>query len=159
MVHAEYESQLEKRLVQLRHSITDASSLEQVAELIVGHFVDTYGEIPNLSRALYEYATRSPDASESIELAQRRREQYSFLLDALLSYRPEINHPDPVRAVDLGLYFVVVACRNRLCYPLAPQTRMLGISRKELELELVRLLTGYLHGRITNVSVNAPLIN
>ena len=144
VLYAEYEEQLQARLARLEESTADARSLEEVAELIVLHFVDTFGEIPNLSRALYEYATRSPEAAESKKLAERRRTQYSFLLDALLSFRDVITHSDPVRAVDLGLYFVVVACRNRLLYPLAPQTRTLMISKKELKLELVRLLTAYL---------------
>ncbi len=144
VLYAEYEEQLQVRLARLEASTADARSLQEVAELIVLHFVDTFGEIPNLSRALYEYATRSPEAAESKKLAERRRAQYAFLLDALLSFRDVITHSDPVRAVDLGLYFVVVACRNRLLYPLAPQTRTLMISKKELKLELVRLLTAYL---------------
>jgi AcrR family transcriptional regulator len=144
VLYAEYEMQLHERLVRLQESTADARSLEEVAQLIGEHFVDMYGEVPNLSRALYEYATRSPKTSEAKTLAVRRRKQYSFLLDALLSFRAEITHSDPVRAVDLGLYFVVVACRNRLLYPLAPQTRTLRISKMELKKELVRLLTGYL---------------
>lgn len=144
VLYAEYEKQLEVRLARLQESTANAHSLEELAELIVEHFVVIFGEIPNLSRALYEYATRSPKSTESKSVAQRRRKQYSFLLDALLSFRAEIAHPDPVRAVDLGLYFVTVTCRNRLFYPLAPQTRTLKISKKELKLELVRLLTVYL---------------
>ena len=144
VLYAEYEEQLQARLARLEESTADARSLEEVAELIIQHFVATFGEVPNLSRALYEYATRSPKTPESKKLAKRRRKQYSFLLDALLSFRAEITHSDPVRAVDLGLYFVVVVCRNRLLYPLAPQSRTLKISNKELKLELARLLTGYL---------------
>ena len=144
VLYAEYEKQLEVRLARLQESTANAHSLEELAELIVEHFVVIFGEIPNLSRALYEYATRSPKSTESKSVAQRRRKQYSFLLDALLSFRAEIAHPDPVRAVDLGLYFVTVTCRNRLFYPLAPQSRILKISKKELKVELVRLLTAYL---------------
>ncbi len=144
VLYAEYEQQLENRLARLRETTAAAGSLEEVAGLIVQHFVDTYGEIPNLSRALYEYATRSAKAAESKKFAARRRKQYAFLLDSLLRFRSKITHADPLRAVELGLYFVVVACRNRLLYPLAPQTRTLKISKQELKLELVRLLTGYL---------------
>ncbi len=144
VLYAEYEVQLEQRLNRLRKSTGNARSLEAAAGLIVEHFLVTYGEIPNLSRALYEYATRSPAAAESRNLAERRYRQYSFLLDALMSFRPEITHPDPPRAVELAVYFMVVVCRNRLLYPLAPQTRMVRISKRELKLELVRQLTGYL---------------
>ncbi len=144
VLYAEYEVHLQERLVRLQRSTANAPSMETVAGYIVEHFVDTYGEIPNLSRALYEYATRSPGASESRRLADKRYEQYKFLLDALLTFRNEITHADPPRAVELALYFMVVACRNRLLYPLAPQTRMVKISQQELKLELVRQLTGYL---------------
>jgi len=144
VLYAEYEGQLQERLVRLQRSTANARSLETVAGHIVEHFVDTYGEIPNLSRALYEYATRSPRAAESRQLADRRYKQYKFLLDALLSFRDEITHDDPPRAVELALYFMVVACRNRLFYPLAPQTRIVKISKQELKQELVRQLTGYL---------------
>ncbi len=144
VLYAEYEEQLQVRLVQLEESVANARSLEEIAELIVHHFVATFGEIPNLSRALYEYAARSPKRSESKKFALRRQKQYSFLLDALLSFRAEITHSDPERAVNLGLYFVTVTCRNRLLYPLAPQTRTLKISKEELKLELVRMLIGYL---------------
>ena len=145
VLYAEYEQRLIDRLEKLKKSIVGLNSLEKVVELIVQHFVTTYGEIPNLSRALYEYTTRSPKAKESKDLAVRRHAQYSFLFDVLLDFRSEFNHPDPPRAVELGLYFMVVACRNRLLYPLAPQTRTLNLSQKELKPELVRLLIGYLH--------------
>lgn len=144
VLYAEYEKQLEVRLTHLQEATATAGSLDEIAELIVRHFVDTFGDIPNLSRALYDYATRSPKSSESKDLARQRRKQYGFLLDAMLSFRAEITHTDPTRAVDLGLYFVVVACRNRLLYPMAPQTRTLAITKRELTAELVRLLTGYL---------------
>ncbi len=147
VLYAEYEQKLQTSLARLQESTANARSLDEVAELIVLHFVNTYGEIPNLSRALYEHATRSPQAAESKKMARRRYQQYSFLFDALLSRGDEIRHPDPPRAVELGLYFMVVACRNRLLYPFAPQTRTLKISQPELKSELVRLLTGYLRNR------------
>lgn len=144
VLYAEYETKLQTRLTQLQESTASATSLDEVAELMVAHFVDTYGEIPNLSRALYEYATRSPGSAESKKLARQRGRQYSFLYNALLAFQSEFTHDDPQRAVELGLYFMVVACRNRLLYPLAPQTRTLKISQKELRRELSQVLTGYL---------------
>ena len=146
VLYAEYEDQLQESLVRLRKSTMNARSLEAVAHYIVEHFVEMYGDIPNLMRALFEYATRSPKATDSRQLADRRSKQYSFLSEALLAFRSEITHPDPPRAVELAIYFIVVACRNRLLYPLAPQTRMLKISEPELKRELVRQLTGYLRG-------------
>ena len=144
VLYAEYEIQLEERLQELHKATQVAGSLQEVTECIVQHFIKVFGDVPHLSRALYEYATRSPQSSEAKDLAIRRRNQYSFLNEALLAFRNDMTHPNPERAVEMGLYFVVVTCRNRLMYPLAPQTRTLEISKKELSLELQRLLIGYL---------------
>lgn len=144
VLYDEYEEQLIHRLSRLQQSTVDAESLDEVAELAVEHFVETYGRLPHLSRALFEYATRSPSSAESKKMARRRQQQYAFLLDSLLAFESEIAHEDACRAVELGLYFMIVACRNRLFYPLAPQTRSLKISQKELRRELARMLTGYL---------------
>ncbi len=144
VLYAEYDQQLKQRVADLETSVAAAGSLDETAEIIVQHLVDTWGEIPNLSRALFEYVTRSPKSAESKKISDRRRKQYAFLIDALLNFRSEITHDDPKRAAELGLYFMAVACRNRLHYPLAPQSRTLKIPKKELCQELVRLLTGYL---------------
>ena len=144
VLYADYERQLEVRLTRLQAATADAATLDEVAELFAQHLVATVGEIPNLSRALYDYATRSPKSAEAKALGKRRRKQYGFVIDALLSFRDEITHPDPERAADLGLYFVAVVCRNRLLYPMAPQTQTLAITQRELRTELARLLTGYL---------------
>ena len=55
-----------------------------------------------------------------------------------------MTSPDPERAIELGLYFLTVACRNRLFYPKAPQARTIRINKTELRAELSRLLVGYL---------------
>ena len=72
VLYAEYETQLHKRLARLQESIADTRSLQEVAKLIAEHFVDMYGEVPNLSRALYEYATRSPKTSEAKSLLSQK---------------------------------------------------------------------------------------
>lgn len=144
VLFAEYEETLTRRLTGLQAALDGASSMEESAQHIVSHFVERYGEIPNLSRALYEFATRHPKSEELEILSRKRRQQYAFLNDALAAYAAEITHPDPERAVELAIYFMIVACRNRLLYPYAPQTRTMKISKNELKIELARLLTGYL---------------
>lgn len=144
VLYSEYEERLEAKLENLKVEMAGACSLDEVASLIVAYFVNLCGENPNLNRALYEYATRDPKSVEVKKMAKRRLNQHAFMDEALLSFRSEIPHPDPERAVQLGIYFMVVTCRNRLFYPLAPQTNMLKISTAELKTELVNLLTGYL---------------
>ncbi len=144
VLYAEYEQQLSRRVETLRRAVDRADSLEETAQLIVSHFVDRYGQIPNLNRAIFEFATRHPESEELEVLSQKRRQQYDFVLDALSKYDSEITHENPKRAAELAFYFTVVACRNQLLYPHAPQARTLKVSKKELKAELTRLMTGYL---------------
>ena len=114
--------------------------------MIAAHVVSTYGENPNLSRALFEHATRDPKSSEAIGVSKRREEQYRFLIDALVAFEDEILHPDAERAAQLGLYFLAVVCRNRLFYPLLPQSRTIKLSKQDLEAEIAKMLVRYLCG-------------
>ncbi len=144
VLYQQYEEHLAVQVPQLKSDVENASSLKEVARSIAAHFVDICGKMPNLSRALYEYVTRSGDAARST--GSLRRKQYRFLIDGMLRFRSQIKHDDPDRAADLGLYFLVVVCRNRLFYPTAPHTQFLKISKKELTSELEKLLCGYLRG-------------
>jgi len=144
VLFAEYEARLERQVTRLRQAVSATQSLDELAGIVAGHFVDIFGENPNLSRAVFEYATRSPQSEESRLHSDQRLKQYAFLFEAILFYRDEINHSDPQRAAELSLYFVTVTCRNYLFYPLNPQTRTLRISKKEFKSELARLMKGYL---------------
>ena len=144
VLYAQSEEKLAEQIAQLERAMADAGSLADAAELIADHLVARYGDNPHLSRALFEYATREPDAREAEELSLQRMGQYGFLFEALKRFEKEITHPNPSRAVELGLYFVAVTGRTRLFYPRLPQARTLKISRAELKTELARLLLGYL---------------
>lgn len=144
VLFAEYEARLDRQLATLRNALSKAESLDEVSRLIVAHFVDMLGDIPNLSRALFEYATRTSNPIETGQLGLRRHRQYAFVLERILTFEDEITHADPQRAADLGLYFVTVTVRNRLLYPTLPSTQLLRISKRELKEELARMLTGYL---------------
>jgi len=144
VLYAEYEARLESRVANLREAVNAAQSLNEIADVFADHLVDTFGENPNLSRAVFEYVTRVPQSRKSRLHSDQRLKQYAFLCDALWDHRDDITHPDPARAAELSLYFVAVACRNRLFYPLNPQTRALRISKTELKSELARVMTGYL---------------
>ena len=143
VLYGQYDQQLADKIEQLKTDAANARSLDEIAQLTVQHFITTL-EIPNLSRALYEYVTRNPNSKESRALAKKRADQYDFLNDALLRFRNEISHSDPKRAIELAIYFVAMTSRNRLLYPQAPHTRTMQISIDELNRELTILFTGYL---------------
>ncbi len=144
VLYAENEQKLDAQIERLRSAVSTVDSLSDVADVIADHLVVRYGESPNLSRALFEYSTREPNSREAQELSAQRKTQYRFLRDALHEFEDQISHPDPPRAIEIGLYFIAVTCRNRLFYPLMPQARTLDISKDELRGELSRLLVGYL---------------
>ena len=144
ILYAKYEHELDQRVQLLRKGVAEGETLDHVANLIAKHFVETYGANPNLSRALFEYATRASESDNSKRHAAKRVQLYGFLVDALCRFKGQVTHPDPRRAAELGLYFLTVSCRNRLFYPQFPQTRTLNIKKTELRIELARLLTGYL---------------
>lgn len=138
------ERDLENKLKLLRQKVERADSIAVIAKLIAEHVVIRYGENPQLSRELFEFSMRAPESPEAQELSDLRSRQYGFVADALLRHKTEISHRDPEKAIQLGLYFLSVACRNRLFYPMAPQARTIKISKKDLKHELAQLLTRYL---------------
>ena len=144
VLFAENESRLARMIDGLKADALSAGSLNELTAIIADHVVDMFGENPNLSRALFEYATRHPESEEARAYSDKRLQQYRFLFDAIARHNEEIGHPDPKRAAELSLYFVTVACRNRLFYPHNPQTRKLGLSKNELKREVTRMMTGYL---------------
>lgn len=143
-LYAEYETRLDEQIETLKGALLETSTLEEAAYVTAEHFVALFGEIPNLSRAAFEYATRSPRSEQARRHSDKRWAQYGFLIDRLLEHQSRITHPEPRRAVELSLYFLTVACRNRLFYPLNPQARRMDISHQSLKDELARLAVGYL---------------
>jgi len=138
------ELRLEKRLLRLSRQIDQASSIDAIARLAADHVVVRYGENPALSRALFEFSMRAPESEEAQQLSDLRARQYGFIADALYRFEAEISHKDSKRAIQLGLYFLSVSCRNRLFYPYAPQARTIKISKNDLKHELAELLIRYL---------------
>lgn len=143
-LYAKYEARLDRRLAVLSETVADVKSLDAMSRLIADHFVEIHGEIPNLSRAVFEYVTRAPDSDHARQHSAKRIKQYTFLIDSLLRFSDQITHPEPRRAIELALYFLTVACRNRLFYPYNPQTRTIQISPDGLKTELARMFVGYL---------------
>ncbi len=144
VLFAKQELLLEKRIALLRREVGGTTSLDAFADRVANHFVVTYGHSPNLSRALFEYATRAPESEEANAFSAQRMRQYQFLIEACLRYENEITHPQPDQAVEIGLYFLTVACRNRVFHPLAPQSRTVKLPKRQLRSELARMFVGYL---------------
>ncbi len=143
-LYAQYESRLEKKRTDLEAALLDVATLELAAGKIVDHFVDVFGRVPNLSRAVFEYTSRDPDSESAREHSAERLRQYAFVMDALHRFEDQMTTANAKRSIELSLYFVTVSCRNRFFYPLNPYTRTLKINKKELRAELSRMMVAYL---------------
>ena len=144
VLYEQYEQNLTRQVTRLEKKLATTENLEATTLITAQHFVTTFGHNPNLNRALYEYATRAPESEEAQALSARRMDQYEFLIQRLTYFAEASGHTHPRRSAELGLYFVTVVTRNRLFYPLAPQTRSIKLSHRELGDEMARMLRAYL---------------
>lgn len=144
VLYASYEERLSKKIAELRANVVSSDSLGELAELVADHFVMRYGQTPNLSRAMFEFATRDPESARGRQHSDQRLAQYDFLVSALKPHVSPTRANERRRVAELGIYFLTVACRNRLFYPHYPQTRKLKMSKSELRSELARMLVSYI---------------
>jgi AcrR family transcriptional regulator len=119
------------------------ATLDAAAERITRHFVWFFCERKNLLRALALFVRMHP---QKVSAGSRRRRgaAHEPLVAALLAHRREIRHPDPERAVQLGLYFVVCACRDRILFADSTHAATIDVSRERFTNELTRMLLAYL---------------
>ena len=67
--------------------------------------------------------------------------------DLLLEFRAEIHHPDPPRAIDIGLFMVAATFRDKLLFGEAPHASPFDpIEPEHLRDEMTRALLCYLRG-------------
>lgn len=123
--------------------IWQGRELSEIATLLVQQLVNFFAKRLYLLRALTLYARTRPEEI-GVEMRARRQSQHSFLHEAFLNRRNEINHPDPERAVELALYFAASVCRDRILFADAPHSAATKISETELVQEVSRMLLGYL---------------
>lgn len=142
-LYARYDEELDARLAALERRRPAGQSLEQTAEWIVREFLRLYRERTHLMRALALYA-RTHEAEIGAEVRARRRAQQMLFLTALFAHRERITHPDPERAVELGLYFAVSALRDRVLFAASTHAASTRLGDAELVRECVRMLVGYL---------------
>jgi AcrR family transcriptional regulator len=118
----------------------NASTYEIVAGLVQS-LVERRKEHAPLIRALVLHARSSPDL---LALAAESNRHFHQLVQTLLAPRhAEMTHPDPERAIAVGLHAVDTAAREAILYSEAglgpPET-----SDRDLSTELTRMFVAYL---------------
>jgi AcrR family transcriptional regulator len=110
---------------------------------LVEEAVRAYRERRGLLRAVSLLARSRPKIVEKSALHERD-DQYKAAAALLLARRGEIRHPTPERAVQVGILFVLAACRDKILFAEAPHPASVCVDDKQLAAELARALHAYL---------------
>jgi AcrR family transcriptional regulator len=109
---------------------------------VVAEHVRAFRQRRWLLHALGLYARRQPQRI-SAAMQSRREEMHRHMAETLAAGLGKIDRPNPVAAVQRGLFFVSAICRDKIVFP-APHARATELSDDELIEELTRMFLRYL---------------
>jgi len=115
--------------------------LPMVARSIIAGMTRGYRERHGLLRALIRYARTHPDAEFRDAARQMNRQTMRAVVYLLIRHRDQIAHPEPEKAIELGLLAVAATLQNIL---LEEDTLHAVDEPENLDEEMVRLFFGYL---------------
>ena len=121
----------------------EGTTLRRTIRETVRQIVRLYTENRWLLRAMALHARRHPDAIDAGQRA-RRAALHRSVVEPFLSHRERIAHGDAERAVEVGIFMVAAACRDRILFRESPHASSLRIEEAELEEEMSRALFAYL---------------
>ncbi len=134
--------QTDKGRKYLAHFASRRMTLEERAREVVGQMVTYYRLNRRLLRSLGSTERLSP--TSGVPEADAYHNAFSRgWTAAFLAHRHEIGHPDPDRAVRIGLFMVASACREAVVFS-TPVLERGEMSEKELAEELASALVAYL---------------
>jgi len=115
--------------------------LHTVARAIVVGMTEGYRQRRGLLRALIRYARTHPDPEFRAAAQRMNRETLRAVVYLLIRHREQIAHPEPERAIELGLLAVaatlqIILLEEETLYPIDEPAH--------LDEEMVRLFFGYL---------------
>ncbi len=143
LLYERYGADLERRMEALVAGIPwDELDLRGSVERLVRLLIEQFRGRRGLMRAVGLFARQRPDAISRAMLA-RRAELHRRIAGLLLLHRAQIRHPDPELAVEMGLFAVAAACRDKILFP-APHARTLPEDDELLRKEMSSLLLAYL---------------
>ena len=131
----------EQNRARLQSLATIDLPLPKIARGIIVGMTEGHRQRRGLLRALIRYARTHRDPDFRAAARQMNRETMHAIILLLMPHREEIAHPDPRKAIELGLLAVAATLQNIL---LEEQT-LYGIEEPDdLAEEMVRLFFGYL---------------
>jgi AcrR family transcriptional regulator len=115
--------------------------LHTVARAIVVGMTEGYRQRRGLLRALIRYARTHPDPEFRAAARNMNHETVRAVVYLLIRHRERIAHPEPEKAIELGLLAVAATLQTIL---LEEETLYAIEEPEHLEEEMVRLFFGYL---------------
>ena len=137
--------QTERGRSYLTHFVSRRMTLEERAREVIGHIVTYYRLNRHLLRSLGAAERLSPTSGAPEADAYHDAFSRGWTA-AFLAHRHEIGHPDPERAVRMGLFMVASACREAVVFS-TPVVELGEMSETELAEELTSALVAYLGAR------------
>jgi AcrR family transcriptional regulator len=122
-------------------------TLEGVAGELVSTVLKQYRVSPGVIRALLRFVEDDTDKAFKKRMLTLISGNFERLIEVLLTFRAQIGHRNPRRAVTFALLSMVTAVEVRMLEDVSLWRELLPISDKELHRELTRSLLAYLQSR------------
>jgi AcrR family transcriptional regulator len=117
-------------------------SLRERVTILFRYAVSLYRRNRGLMRALALRARTHP-AIVAPEHRAHRSDQYAVMSRFLLECAPEMTHPEPERAVRIGLLMAGSTFREKILYDRAPHPQSVDVSDRDLAREVSRAFLSY----------------
>ncbi|MCH8804765.1 MAG: TetR/AcrR family transcriptional regulator [Planctomycetes bacterium] len=143
LLYQRYDREVQRRVDRwFRRSDYSELSLAELVRRFVDTTVRSFRRRVWLVRAAALYVRSHPDVVTR-EMQERRTEMHKRIARMFEHRYGEIRHPDPARAVQMGMFFVGAACRDVIVIA-GPHARATKVSDEELKTELARMFLRYL---------------
>ena len=122
-------------------------TLEGVAGALVSAVLKQYRVSPGVIRALLRFVEDDTDKAFRKRTLAIISGNFERIIEVLLTFRAQIAHPNPRRAVTFALLSMVTAVEVRTLEEVSLWRELLPVSDRELHRELTRSLLAYLQSR------------
>lgn len=146
-LYERYDREVEHTATELLDSFgVDAPRLDERATKLVDFCVRTYRSQRGIYRAALLHAATGPQPRSGDSHRRKRRAMVRRFANLLAGDGSEVEHPKPIEACEVGLSFVMAACKDRILLDRASAGIVPRLGDRRLTAELTRMLLGYLVG-------------
>ena len=121
-------------------------TLAGVLRTLVAAQIRQYRAAPGLMRAFIRFCEHDGDAAFRAAAISSIAGNFEAIVDLLLTFRDEIQHPDPKRALTFAMSSVATVIEEIAVEEVSLWHHVLPLSDSELQDELTRMALAYLRG-------------